>query len=171
MLCTDSVRQNKLCTGLQKFLIGHNLIPTATEDLCLVWKQMPWSTGQHPTYWADPHGSSHILISQPPPPVPTPTVWQAKLSPSLRWAFQLKVFQGFAEQAPLLNTWLWKFKQRGIHFVTVTFLPNNKVSHMEVLAVNKEWISSRGQRQFFYRCNMVMQNLKNRKQTFFRSHW
>lgn len=47
--------------------------------------------------------------------------------------------------------------------MTVTFLPNNKVSHMEVLAVNKERISSRGQRHFFYSCNMVMQNLKKQE--------
>lgn len=47
--------------------------------------------------------------------------------------------------------------------MTVTFLPNNKVSHMEVLAVNKEGTSSCGQRQFFYTCNMVMQNLKKQE--------
>lgn len=163
-------RANELCTGLQKFVTGDHLIPTATKDLCLVWKQMAWSAGQHSTYWADPHS--------PPPVVETvsdftsspsctdtakPIIWQAKLSLLLRRAFQLKAFQRFPRQTPVLNTWLWKFKQRGVHFVTVTFLPNNKVSHVEVLAVNKEWISSRSQRQFFYSCNMVMQNLKNRK--------
>lgn len=36
---------NELCMGLQMFLMGGHLIPTATEDVCLVWKQMPWSTG------------------------------------------------------------------------------------------------------------------------------
>lgn len=51
--------------------------------------------------------------------------------------------------------------------MTVTFLPNNKVSHVEVLAVNEEWISSCGQRQLFYSCNVVVQNLKNRKETVF----
>lgn len=97
---------------------------------------------------------------------------QAKLSLVLGGLSALKALQRFAKQTPILNTWLWKFKQWGIDFMTVTFLPNNKVSHVEVLAVYKEWISSRGQRQFFYSCNVVMQNLKNRKQTtFFRSRW
>lgn len=89
-------------------------------------------------------------------------VWQAKLSLVLRWTFELTAFQQ-SEKLTAPNTWLWKFEQGGIHFVTITFLPNNKVSHVEVLAVNKEWASSCGQRQFFYSCNMVMQNLKNRR--------
>lgn len=48
MLHTASVRQMNFAwvfMGLQMFLMGGHLIPTATEDVCLVWKQMPWSTG------------------------------------------------------------------------------------------------------------------------------
>lgn len=80
-----------------------------------------------------------------------------------RRAFQLQALQWFPNQAPVLHTWLWKFQQWGIHLVAVTFLPNNKMSHAEVLAVNKERVPGRGQGQFFYSRNMVMQNLKNRK--------
>lgn len=141
-----------------KFLLGDHLIPTATK----IWFSSEANAPVHRValYLLIVSGGGnwfwlHIL------PL---TYWHRETHCQAgRRALQLQAFQWFPNQTPVLHTWLWKFQQWGIHFVAVTFLPDNKVRHAEVLAVNKEWIPSRGQRQFFYSRNMVMQNLKNRK--------
>lgn len=152
---------NQLCTGLQKIPHFHcqkcayftsKLFGAQSSNLLHQHTQITSDSAS--TFWFHTLLSCSATIKS--------VVWQAKLSLALRWAFELTAFQQFKKQTDP-NTWLWKFEQGGIHFMTITFLPNNKVSHVEVLAVNKEWASSCGQRQFFYSCNMMMQNLKNRR--------
>lgn len=153
---TNSLRKAKeLCPGLQKFLLEDHLLPKR-------WKQTPNFTGQHSTSWANPHRPSLVVETDS----------DFTSSPSCAdTPIQLQQFNDLQSRPPHLSTWLWKLKQRGKHFMTVTFLPNDKVSHVKVLAVDEEWIPSCGQRQFLYSCNMMMQNLKNRKPaTFFRGH-
>lgn len=50
--------------------------------------------------------------------------------------------------------------------MTVALLPDDEVSHVEVLAVDEEGVPSRAQGQLLHRRDVVMQNLRNRKRCF-----
>lgn len=76
---------------------------------------------------------------------------------------QLGTFQRFPGHIAKPSTWLGELEQGGEHVVAVPLLPNHKVSHVEVLAVDEQGVPSRGQGQLLHAGDVVVQDLEKRE--------
>lgn len=76
---------------------------------------------------------------------------------------RLRALQSFPGQTSMPSTWLGELEQGGEHVLAVPLLPNDKVSHVEVLAVDEQGVPGRGQGQLLHAGDVVMQDLENRE--------
>lgn len=95
--------------------------------------------------------------SDPIPSLPNPT-WGSR-------AFQGSVWS--TAEIPRTDcqpsTWLGELEQGSEHILAVPLLPNHKVSHVEVLAVDEQGVPSRGQGQLLHAGDVVVQDLEKRE--------